>query len=122
MELQGERVQYYFHTYNKQCKRHITIMLNNHNDEYDHCYSMLHIRNRCIPNTTAATTNVSGYCDYCNQIKTNNNESKAKRLLHLNECRTCFFNQTLPNHLMKNMYSQRSPFQYDYTRKHYVCQ
>ena len=45
MELQGERVQYYYHSNNNLAERHITIMLNNHNDEYDHCYFMLHIRN-----------------------------------------------------------------------------
>ena len=50
MELQGERVQYYFHESNNQPERHITIMLNNYNDEYDHCYSMLHIRNWCKSN------------------------------------------------------------------------
>ena len=55
MELQGER--------------HITFMLNNYNDEYDHCYSMLNIRNWCKSNQSAGGVNLPGYCDYCNQIK-----------------------------------------------------
>ena len=66
MELQGERVQYYFHESNNQSERHITIMLNNYNDEYDHCYSMLHIRNWCKSNQSAGGVNFAGYCDYCN--------------------------------------------------------
>ena len=34
VELQGERVKYYFHTNNNLSERHITIMLINHNDEF----------------------------------------------------------------------------------------
>ena len=92
MELQGERVQYYFYEKNNQPEKHITIMLNNYNDEYDHCYSMLHIRNWSKSNRSAAGVNVAGYCDYCNRIKTDGNESKAKSVLQLNECRTDFYN------------------------------
>ena len=90
MELQAERVKYYFHEINNHDVRHITIMLNNHNDEYDHCYPILDIRKLVLPNTTAAQTNIAGYCDYCTRIKTANNENKTKSILHLNECRTCF--------------------------------
>ena len=113
MELQGERVQYYYHSNNNLAERHITIMLNNHNDEYDHCYSMLHIRNWCIPNTTAARAGLLGYCDYCNRIKTTNNETKCRSLIHLNECRPNFYNQTLSNNAMKKTDYKRVPFQYD---------
>ena len=82
---------------------------------------MLNIRKWGTPNTTAAVTNVSGYCDYCNRIITNGNESKAKSILHLNECRTCFYNQTLPNHIMKDK-QQRQLFHYDSQRKDFICQ
>ena len=60
-------------------------------------------------------------CDYCNRIKPNGNESKAKSILHLNECRTCFYNQTLPNHIMKDK-QQRQLFHYDTYRQQFICQ
>jgi hypothetical protein len=37
MELQGHRVHYYCYEQDNAAERHITIMLNKHNDEYDHC-------------------------------------------------------------------------------------
>ena len=65
-------------------------MLNNHNDEYDHCYSLSNIRTWCQPITTATRANVAGYCDYCTKLKSSSNESKSKSLVHLNECRNSF--------------------------------
>jgi hypothetical protein len=119
MELQGERVQYNFHEKNNQPEKHIKIMLNNYNDEYDHCYSMLHIRNWSKSNRSAGGVNVAGYCDYCNRIKSDSNESKAKSLLHLNECRTDFYNRKeKSNHLNDNY---RQPFTYDGKKKHFSC-
>jgi len=78
MELQGERIQYYFHKQNHQSECHITIMLNNYNDEYDHCYSILHIRNFCKSNQSAQGVNPSGYCDYC-KIESNQIVMKTKQ-------------------------------------------
>jgi hypothetical protein len=66
-------------------------MLNNYNDEFDHCYSMLHIQNWVTPNTTAGRSALLGYCDYCNRIKMNSNEPKPKSLIHLNDCRPSLF-------------------------------
>ena len=123
MELQGQRVQYYFHESNNQSERHITIMLNNHNDEYDHCYSMLHVRNWCKSNQSASGVNFAGFCDYCNRIKTDGNECKAKSLLHFNECRADFYNRIDKS---KNSHhdasNQKVPFVYDHKRKIYICQ
>jgi hypothetical protein len=94
MELQGERVQYYFHESSNQSERHISIMLNNYNDEYDHCYSILHLRNWCKSNQSASGVNLAGYCVYCStRIKTASNEIKAKSIFHLNNCRTDFYNR-----------------------------
>jgi hypothetical protein len=76
MELQGERVHYYFHEQNNLDERHITIMLTNHNDEYDHCYSLLSILKWCQPITNATPANVAGYFDYRTKIKSSSNESK----------------------------------------------
>jgi hypothetical protein len=60
MELQGERVHYYFHQNTNSAERHITIMLTNHNDEYDHCYSFLDIRKFVKSNESADRINIVG--------------------------------------------------------------
>jgi len=121
MELQGKRVQYQFHESNNQSERHVTIMLNDYNDEYDHCYSMLNIRNWCKSNQTAAGINVAGYCDYCNRIKTDNNESKPKIILHLNDCREDFYNRIDKRKRKHNQDNQKIPFIFDSKRKLYQC-
>ena len=54
---------------------------------------MLNIRNWCKSNQSAGGVNLSGYCDYCNRIKYDSNESKANSILHLNGCRADFYNR-----------------------------
>ena len=85
MELQGHRVHYYFHQNTNSAERHVTIMLTNHNDEYDHCYSFLDIRKFVKSNESADRVNMAGYCDYCLKVKTSCNESREKAFLHLND-------------------------------------
>ena len=98
-------------------------MLNNHNDEYDHCYSMLHIRNWCKSNQSAGGVNLPGYCDYCNRIKLDSNETKAKSLLHLNKCRADFYNGiNKSKNKQHNQGNQKVPFVYDQQRKVFQCQ
>ena len=96
-------------------------MLNNYNDEYDHCYSMLHIRNFCKSNQSAQAVNPAGYCDYCNRIKADSNESKSKSLLHLNECRSSFYNHELDKVKANNIPNRLKMFIYDNHRNHYQC-
>ena len=96
-------------------------MLNNYNDEYDHCYSMLHIRNWSKSNQSSAGVNIAGYCDYCHRIRTDSNENKPRSILHLNECRSDFFNRVdKTKHKNINNY-QTNSFTYDFKKKAYFC-
>ena len=100
LEIQGNRHQFFYHPSRKTAltaEKHITLMLVDECN-VDHCHSMLDIRKWCQPYQTANRINVTGYCDYCCKVKTQNNRSKAQDLLHMNECRGAFYEPGLrPN-------------------------
>ena len=121
LESQGNRVNYYFHDYTNEAERHITIMINNHNDEYDHCYSLLHIRNFVKSNETCDTVNIPGYCDYCCRVRSSCNESKTKSLLHLNDCRCMFFQRKISDFNVSESLDTHNTIRYDTKIKEFRC-
>jgi len=115
LEIQGNRHQFFYHPTRKTAltaEKHITLMLVDECN-VDHCHSMLDIRKWCQPYQTANRINVTGYCDYCCKVKTQNNRSKAQDLLHMNECRGAFYEPGF----RPNIYEDHTFQQFQHTKE-----